>query len=196
MAITVREDYKGFHKIFQSNKDALEEYIARYERHYLIKLLGCELYDLFIADLDGANPDKPQTQRFIDIFDPFCEDEGVIRGNYVKVRGYGIFPDDDCFSDCPYRYESKGIDDMLKGFIRFHFLRDQGTKVTEVGYSAHNSDTFTGLQDATLTDRLSTVWGESADTFNAISYRICDRLSDYSEYQGDYHIGKITNLGL
>jgi len=196
MAITVRDDYKGFFKIFQDvNKDALDEYITRYEQSYLIRLLGCDLYEEFIADLTPDSPQTPQTQRFIDIFDPFCDDERTSIGNYVRVEGYSIFPDDDCCLDCPRRYMSRGIPDMLKGFVRWHFLRDQSTKNTQVGFSTHNSDTFTTVSDSVLSDRLATVWNEAVESFNAISYRICDNLGDYPNYKGDGFILPQTNYG-
>ena len=78
--------------------DKIQAYIDRYEESYLVQLLGVELYNLFIADLDVSN--VPQASRFVKIFNPFNEQVA--------------------FS----LMMSKGIKDMLMGFIYFEYLKD------------------------------------------------------------------------
>lgn len=93
-------DFIGFYKISGNSHTSAEllNYINDLEPTILRKLLGVELYDLFIADLDANN--QPQSQRFIDIFNPFSYDY-----NSTII-------------------ESKGIKEMLKGFIYYEYVRD------------------------------------------------------------------------
>ena len=60
-----REDFVGKHKLTKTIDSSLEACITDHESSYLIKLLGLELSNLFIADLTSQ---VPVTQRFLDIF--------------------------------------------------------------------------------------------------------------------------------
>ena len=74
MSIVVNTDFKGEYNVSKNCYDLIDFYIEKYEKKYLTKLLGAELYALFIADLTVTDPQVPQTQRFIDIFDEQEED--------------------------------------------------------------------------------------------------------------------------
>ena len=71
----------------------LTEYIERYESTYLRNLFGVDLYNEFVSDLDANVPKSP---NFKLVFDPLYVDENLY-----------------------YMIESRGILDMLKGFIYF-----------------------------------------------------------------------------
>jgi len=102
MAIVQASDFqgKGEYRIAQNCFSDFAPYIEKYEKKYLLQLLGAELYGLFIADLTPTTPQIPQTARFIQIFDPFDID------------------DNECV------YSSEGIKAMLIQFIYFHIMRD------------------------------------------------------------------------
>ena len=61
----------GEYTIPQDCYSDIQPYLDKYEKKYLIELLGCDLYALFIADLVAG---VPQTQIYIDIFNEICED--------------------------------------------------------------------------------------------------------------------------
>ena len=46
-----REDFVGKHKLSKTIDTKLDDCITDHESSYLIKLIGIELYNLFIADL-------------------------------------------------------------------------------------------------------------------------------------------------
>lgn len=128
MSLTIPSDYKGSVSIAQNKNDRvkLQEYLDEKEPEYLTDLLGCELYDLFVSDLDIDN--KPQTQRFIDIYNAICDDlEGVC---FIAIDWYEDYLN--CY--CSNRQNrSKGIISMLKGFMYFEYVRDQQVVNSSVG---------------------------------------------------------------
>lgn len=133
----------------------IDEYIDRYEDQYLIQLLGVELYNLFIADLDSNN--IPQSDRFKKIFDPFNEQ-----------IGFSLMM-------------SRGIKDMLIGFIYFEYLKDLITKTTNVGVTKPQE------QNSKIITAHTTIYGrynESIRTYNAIQEYILLSMNDYNEFKG------------
>ena len=100
MSIVTKSDFTGEYLIAQDQYSNIDSYIATYEKKYLTMLLGADLYALFIADLTPTSPQVPQTQRFLDVFNPFDKDE------------------------CNSLIVSQGMKQMLIQFIYFHVLRD------------------------------------------------------------------------
>ena len=101
----------------------LTEYINRYEPQYLRQMFGVELYNAFILDL---NSNIPQSPNFKLVFDPLYVDENLY-----------------------YMIESRGILDMLKGFIYFEYAKDlmnQQTPYGNVQQTAENSVVVNTLQ--------------------------------------------------
>jgi len=154
-------DFIGKYKIAKDcySKIDLEFYIEKYEKSYLQDLLGCELYDAFIADLDTNEPPVPQTQVFLDIFDSFCENDG-----------------------CGLMYRSDGIVDMLKGFVYYHYVLDQkfknninGTMVSESSFSRE-----VDLSKSTMEDR----YNLAVNSYVSIQLYIIDNSTLYPEFNG------------
>lgn len=120
----------------------LIEYINRYEKRYLVELLGQKLYDEFINDIDPLT-NAPKSPNFQQIFFPFIEDVTL----YETIN-------------------SEGVIDMLKGFIYFEYSKDnfnQQTVYGNVQQSAENSKIVNTLQ--TL---LYNRYNEAITTFRAI----------------------------
>ena len=167
MAITLTSDYKGQYKIPSNCYTELSTYITKYERLYLLDLLGAELYDLFIADLDGSTPQVPQTARFISLFDAFNVDESL------------------CI------VSSEGIKKMLIQFIYFEYMRDSSFKQTVSGVTNIKS------QVATVEPykgwNLEQAYNEGVCNYNAIQWYICDNSTVYPE-ENTQHKGIITLL--
>ena len=101
----------------------LSEYIDRYEPQYLRQLFGVDLYNAFISDLENNVPRSP---NFKLVFDELYVDENLY-----------------------YMIESRGILDMLKGFIYFEYAKDLLNQMTPYGnvqQTAENSVVVNTLQ--------------------------------------------------
>jgi len=148
-------DFVGKFQIAQNCYSELNDYIETYERKYLEDLLGCDLTEDLIGDL---NNQTPQTQKFIDIFERFCEDDGI------------------CIN------RSEGIKSMLLGFIYFEYVRDVAYKVTVGGVKRNRVEVSgdVGTNQHNIYNRFN--W--SIETFNSIQHYICDRSSDFMNFNG------------
>ena len=103
LPITSINDYKAGGYSLPLNdvtkKDLITD-LNRYERKYLCDLLGYEVFNLFIADLDtGTN--IPTEQRFTDIFNELNVSSECHGGKFISF----------------------GIKEMLKGFVSFEYIR-------------------------------------------------------------------------
>ena len=133
----------------------IDAYIDRYEDVYLAEMLGITLYNEFIADLDIDN--LPQDVKFIKIFEPFMEEKDL----RILI--------------------SKGVKDMLMGFIYFEYLKDQITQSTPVGIVKQQSENSTPIHSHT------TIYGrynEAIKTYRAIQDYIFLNQMTYDGFRG------------
>ena len=134
-------------------------YINKLEKKYLTDLLGVELYNLFIADLDVNF--YPQLPIYQAIYEEIEEDSQ-----------YG--------TGCQHR--SLGMIEMLKGFIYYHWLRDQFTTKTISGAVKNE---FSNSQPATMSQtNMDEKYNESVCMYNAIKWYINENKIDYPDYNG------------
>jgi hypothetical protein len=155
MSIVVNTDFKGEYNISKNCYDQLDTYIEKYEKKYLLKLLGAELYALFIADLTVTDPQVPQTQRFLDIFNEFSIDEN----NYCLI-------------------ESEGIRKMLTQLIYFHYVRENQV-VNTAGGTVSNAVEL-GL-NASFKGNIVQAYNEGVENSHSIQWFICDNATIYPE---------------
>lgn len=153
-------DFTGFYAISNggaNQNDKIEDYIAEYEPDFLRDLLGVELYDLFVADLDPITG-LPVTARFLDIYNAiYLDDDSCIR-------------------------ISKGMKEMLKGFVYFNIVRDSDFHNTISGNVKNefsNASSVTTIQMG-LNERYNVAVGY----YNTIQWFICENSSVYPEYNG------------
>lgn len=157
-------DFTGKFRIGQNCYTELSDYIDKYEPQVLQDLLGCDLYDLFAADVVDF---VPVTARFLDLYNPFCIDDG----------------------SCIYR--SEGMKDMVLGVIYFYFVRDLEPKVTTGGVKLNKVETSDkaefGKHD------IYSRYNESIESYQAIRWYICENSADYTEEnsQPKDYVGKI-----
>jgi len=154
MSIVVNTDFTGEYNISKNCYDQIDFYIEKYEKKYLLKLLGAELYDLFISDLTVTNPQVPQTQRFLDIFNSFNIDE----------------------SSCVVT--SEGIRKMLTQLIYFHYVRENQV-INTAGGTVSNSVEL-GLP-ASFKGNIVQAFNEGVDNSHSIQWFICDKSDIYPE---------------
>lgn len=137
------------------NTAKLTDYIVRYKDSYLVDMLGVELYDLFIA-----NEETEAIYTFLK--EPF---------NYQL---------EDCFGNKILK--SRGVIDMLLGFIYCHYQEDMNVQQTinaPVKIKGQNSERSTKL-DANFYSR----WNESVRTYQAIQKYCIEKESIYPTFKG------------
>lgn len=132
-----------------------EAYITRYERVYLIELLGVELYNLLIADLVAG---VPSSSRFLAIYNPIA----------VEISGENV--------------TTRGIVEMLKGFIYFHWVRDNMTQQTTVGSKRTSSENATNISGTSAL--IQARFNDSVEDSRNVQLFIYENDEDYPEYNG------------
>lgn len=159
MSIVVTTDFKGEYKLPNTCFNELETFIEVYTKKYLVKLLGADLYALFIADLTTTDPQEPQTARFLSIFNAFDIDQ----------------------SDCVF--SSDGIRKMLVKLIYFHYVRE-GQLLNTAGGTVSNAVEL-GLP-APYKNNLVQAFNEGVADFKVIQWYICENEADYPEENTQY----------
>lgn len=157
MAIVLNSDFVGKYELSLTayNTPLIDSYINKYEKQYLIKLLGKELYDLFIDDLVSG---VPQSAIYTKIYNELCVStfcEGVI--------------------------SSKGIKEMLIGFIYYHYTLDNEEIQTPTGtkrLKSENSD------NVTISSLNYSRFNDNVESFQTIQYYIQENSSDYPTFNG------------
>jgi hypothetical protein len=135
----------------------IQQYIDKYEKRYILDLLGAAVGNEFIEDvqLGGGEPTEP---RFLDIFNPIELDYGL------------------------QLIVSDGMKEMLKGFIYYEYLKDQVSQVTAVGMltpKGENSESVSGLFT-----QLYTRYNDAVRSYKGVQRYITTRRGDYSGFNG------------
>lgn len=146
--------YELHHGMYEQAK--IDAYITKYERQYLVKLLGVDLFNLFVADLVN---NVPQSAVYLALYNPFEYDDANC---WITI--------------------SEGMIDMVKGFIYFQYLKDQTNQVAVSGNIRPLGENSENV--STLNSMIYTRYNESVKTYKAIQRYICDNNSDYLEYNG------------
>lgn len=156
MSIVLNSDFVGKYELTltQYNTALIDSYIAKYEKEYLIKLLGKSLYDLFIADLVSG---VPQTTIYEAIFEPL----------YIDLF-------------CGFS-ESNGIKEMLIGFIYYHYTLDTQQQQTSVGVTAPKSENSEGVN---LNSISISRYNDNVQSYKTIQRYIQQNSSDYPTFNG------------
>lgn len=149
----------------QDQNANLEAVIDRLEEEVLQDLLGKELYDLFIADLDGSPtiPQAPLTARFLDIYNPIFETD-------------------------PIFIRSEGFIKMLQMFIWFEYTKGLGKQNTPVGYVQNEFENGVNLSANAASVELE--YNRGVKSFRAVLDFIVQNSTTYPEYNGR---GKVKN---
>lgn len=142
------------HGMYEQTK--IQAYIDKYERQYLVKLLGVDLFNLFVADLVAG---VPQSAIYLKIYNPF---------EYDNVN-------------C-YVYISEGMIDMIKGFVYYQYLKDLTNTVAVSGNVRPMGENSENV--STLNSMIYTRYNDSVRTYKTIQKYICDFNSDYLQYNG------------
>tara|TARA_R110002167_G_scaffold27673_4_gene94053 strand:+ start:1757 stop:2269 length:513 start_codon:yes stop_codon:yes gene_type:complete len=134
----------------------INDYINKYEKIYLIRMLGADLYNLFVADLVAG---VPVTAKYLALYNSFEYDSGC--GDIVI---------------------SEGLKDIVKGFVYFQYLKDQTNQVWVSGSVAPSGENSKNV--STLNMMIYTRFNDSVRSYRAVQRYICDNSTDYSKYNG------------
>jgi hypothetical protein len=135
----------------------IQSYIDKYEKRYLLDLLGADLGNEFVTDIQIGGG-SPTESRFIDIYAPIELDYG-----HELIL-------------------SDGIKEMLKGFIYFEYLKDQVSTVTAVGMltpKGENSEPVSGLFT-----QMYTRYNDAVRSYKGVQKYIWTKHGDYSGFNG------------
>ncbi len=146
--------YELHHGMYEQSK--IQAYIDKYERIYLVKLLGVELFNLFVADLLAG---VPQASIYTKIYEAF---------EYDNVN-------------CNINI-SEGMLDLVKGFVYYQYLRDMTNNVAVTGNVRPLGENSENV--STLNSMIYTRYNDSVRTYKAIQQYMCDYSSDYLKYNG------------
>jgi len=135
----------------------LQQYIDKYEKRYILDLLGATLGNEFINDLD-LGMGMPTEQRFIDIFEPIELD-----WNLCLIL-------------------SDGMKEMLKGFIYYEYLKDQVAQVTAVGMVTPKGENSERINS--LFTQMYTRYNDAARSYKGVQNYIWTRRGDYTGFNG------------
>lgn len=165
MAILTVSDFdNGRYKIPTNNSTEIDlmQTITDVEECYLPKLLGVELYDLFIIDLAAPIAGEPTEPRFVKIYNAF---------NYQETGG------------CAKIVQSKGIKEMLKAFVYYLYTRDIQSRITTVGIKQTESDN--SINFSAIMHDITSRYNDGVATYKAIQYYICENDEfEYTEFEG------------
>lgn len=158
LGITFNDFGKGkfeLHKgIYESAK--IQAYIDKYERQYLNKLLGVDLFKDFQLDLVNG---IPQEAKYLDIYNEFEYDD----------------------ANCAVLI-SDGMLDMIKGFVYFQYLKDQTNTVSVSGNVRQMGENSENV--STLNTMIYTRYNDSIRTYRTIQKYICDNNKEYLKFNG------------
>lgn len=165
------DDFNGEYTIHQGiyNNGLLESYIESTETKILNEMFGATLCAEFLSDLDGNG--VPKSPNFQAVFNPFAVDKQTIGGESLLM--------------------SKGVKDMLKGFVFFYYLRDQFTKVIpggEAKQAAQNSGNI-----PTTSSQIWKAYNNAIATYKAIRYKVVFEPDNYKV--GQVVESTCTNIG-
>lgn len=149
----------------------LQGYIDRWELETIMKLLGVELGNLFIADLVNG---VPQTARFVTIYNPFQiqQQQGVI-----SIDGYC-----NCYQPI---WISQGIKFILLSVIYFKYIAKTQVKASQGGATKNETSVSMSLNPRDALRFGEQKYNQALDSIYSVQYYCrCYKKPTYPEFQG------------
>jgi len=155
MSFLTPADFTGKYELHTGMYDVnkLQAYIDKYEGRYFRQLLGVDMYNSLLSDIDQQT-NEPKSPNFQFIFSPFAED----------VNLFSIL-------------DSDGMLDMLKGFIYFEYAKDLLNQMTPYGNVRQKAENSTAI--LALQSQMYNRYNESVRTLRAIrDYIYLNRINE------------------
>jgi hypothetical protein len=178
--------FTGYFRISQDVQSnlQLQSYIDKYEKKYLVDLLGYELYSLFVADIDSGTG-LPQTARFTVIYNELnYEVNGGSQYNWIP---YGLpYSIDRTSKEIPYQIPtlSDGISKMLKGFVFFHYVSEMSLSITPTGVIENRNENSDKSASNRVNGLIEDRFNDSIKSYKVIQRYINDNSDTYPEFMG------------
>jgi hypothetical protein len=151
------EEFIGLHKLAGSieNDILLQQYIDEYEKDAVYKLFGITMGKAMIADA-GYSGGTWANANLEKVFKPFQE---VGSGDEQWV--------------------SKGLKEILKAYILWHYASKTTVQHTQAGVTTDNVDTQSKVDPGRFAE---TRWNQMLDSWEAIQAYIDENSADYPDY--------------
>ena len=155
MSILAPSDFIGRYAItqHQTNASKIQSYIDMIEPSILNELFGVELFILYA--------------------------QGVINEEEIYTKLYNPFFEN---LECGRLIESKGIVDMLKGFVYFAYYAEDYSDVSVNGNVVQSNENSTKAND--IESNLYLKYNTSVKTYKAIQSYILENQSVYPTFKG------------
>ena len=152
------------------SEEKLKGYIERYEKKYIIQLLGVELSKLFIADLVDQ---VPQTDIYLAIYNSIQEDLTTGSVSYSEYCG------------CDRKILcTNGMKSMMLGFVFFEYMRDQPYSKDLTGVNRSKAENTTDREVLPNEWGLYEYYNESISDYQQTQYYILLNKEYYSLFNG------------
>lgn len=166
MSILKSTDFKGEYSVSLDAYSELQTYIDKYEKFYLLRMLGGDLYTLFNVDLTAVTPQVPSAPIYNSLFNSFeMDDEGCL-------------------------LISEGIKQMLVQLVYYHFIMEGEYSKTKSGVQRGVSENSNAL--AYIGFNLIDAYNAGIKNIKSIQRFIVINSTDYPTYKGiwfDYSSG-------
>lgn len=175
MILLELSDFNGFYTLAKSidSDPILQSYIDRFEESFIKRILGVELGQLFIDDVQGVDSDSASIEpRFQALIDAFIKQDG-----------------------CGTIYESKGMKDLLAGLVYSEYIVDTQVKHTQSGATLNQSEVSNTASPYEAANFGEQKWNQSLLSIQAIQWWCgTEDITNYSEYNGTYFRPKYSPL--
>ena len=175
MILLELSDFNLYNRLAQSEDvdPVIEDYITRFEATFIKRILGVELGELFITDIQGEDSDSAAIEeRFQTILDPFTKQDG-----------------------CNQIYDSKGMKDILAGMVYYEYVIDTQAKHTQSGVVNGDAEVSNILSPINAGRFAEQKWNAIMPSIHAIQWWCgVEDEANYSEYAGTYIRAKYSNL--
>jgi len=181
MGLLTTDDFSnGFFKLLldKFGKIRLEQYLIEFDDdQFLAPLFGKDEYAKYKADLDGNF--IPQTAPYTTVFNALCDE--VDPCDYIcKLR----YDHGKLNHECKELLISKGIKDMLKGFVYYNYLYDPKAQQTPVGVAILDSANSNAATDDQIASEAEARWNRSIHTYRSIQKYIAANETDFPDFAG------------
>lgn len=164
MILVQISDFTGRKELAKSGKTnpVLQDFIDDFEADYICKILGVELGELLIADVQAESGSDPLEDRFTALIEPF------------RIQ-----------STCGKIYKSLGLKDILTSLIYYNYVPDRQVRQSQSGATTGSSETSTVLSPRAAMRSAEAVHNAALDSIEAIQWRCYEHGPDiYPEYDG------------
>lgn len=148
-----------------ASNPTLQAFIDKYEASYIKRILGVELGEKFITDVQGEDADSDEIEsRFQILIDGFTKQDS-----------------------CGHIMENRGMKEILAALVYYHYVTETQAKHTQSGVTLNQAEVSTILSPENATRFGEQKWNGALSSIEAVQWwcDVEDR-ANYTEYNGTY----------